>query len=83
MKCVFASSSAVKSSRWSLNRGEVIAAFNDPDDPIRILIATDVASEGLNLQETARLVFHFDIPGIPRGSNSVMVVLIATGRRAT
>jgi superfamily II DNA/RNA helicase len=29
------------------------------------LIATDVASEGLNLQETARLVFHFDIPWNP------------------
>jgi len=48
-----------------LNRGEVIDAFNDPRDPIRILIATDVASEGLNLQETARLVFHFDIPWNP------------------
>jgi superfamily II DNA or RNA helicase len=48
-----------------LNRGEVIEAFNNPDDPIRILIATDVASEGLNLQETARLVFHFDIPWNP------------------
>lgn len=48
-----------------LNRGEVIAAFNNPDDPIRILVATDVASEGLNLQETARMVFHFDIPWNP------------------
>ncbi|MBS1830479.1 MAG: DNA helicase [Acidobacteria bacterium] len=48
-----------------LNREEVIEAFNDPEDPIRILIATDVASEGLNLQETARLVFHFDIPWNP------------------
>jgi superfamily II DNA or RNA helicase len=48
-----------------LNRGEVIEAFNNPEDPIRILIATDVASEGLNLQETARLVFHFDIPWNP------------------
>jgi len=48
-----------------LNRTEVIEAFNNPDDPIRILIATDVASEGLNLQETARLVFHFDIPWNP------------------
>ena len=32
---------------------------------IRILVATDVASEGLNLQESARLVFHFDIPWNP------------------
>ena len=49
-----------KSQAGLMNRDEVIAAFNDPDDPIRILIATDVASEGLNLQESARLVFHFD-----------------------
>ncbi|MBZ0272686.1 DISARM system SNF2-like helicase DrmD [bacterium] len=40
-------------------------AFNDPNDPIRILIATDAASEGLNLQETARLMLHFDIPWNP------------------
>ena len=49
-----------------MNRDEVIAAFNDPEDPIRILIATDVASEGLNLQESARLrwptrfALHYD-----------------------
>jgi len=40
-------------------------AFNDPNDSIRILIATDAASEGLNLQETARLMLHFDIPWNP------------------
>lgn len=40
-------------------------AFNDPEDPIRILVATDAASEGLNLQETARLVLHYDIPWNP------------------
>jgi len=54
-----------KSQAGLMNRDEVIAAFNDPEDPIRILIATDVASEGLNLQESARLVFHFDIPWNP------------------
>ena len=32
-------------------RDLIKAAFNNPDDPIRILIATDTASEGLNLQE--------------------------------
>jgi hypothetical protein len=40
-------------------------AFNDPDDPVRILVATDAASEGLNLQDTARLLVHFDIPWNP------------------
>jgi superfamily II DNA or RNA helicase len=54
-----------KSQAGLLNRDEVIEAFNDPEDPIRVLIATDVASEGLNLQESARLVFHFDIPWNP------------------
>src|ERR1019366_9265433 len=41
-----------KSPAGLMNRDEVIAAFNDPEDPIRILVATDVASEGLNLQES-------------------------------
>jgi SNF2 family DNA or RNA helicase len=44
---------------------EVITAFNDPEDPICILIATDVASEGLDLQESVQLVFHFEIPWNP------------------
>lgn len=49
----------------SYEREAVKVAFNDPDDPVRILIATDTASEGLNLQETARLVLHYDIPFNP------------------
>jgi superfamily II DNA or RNA helicase len=40
-------------------------AFNDPQDPVRLLIATDAASEGLNLQETARLLLHYDVPWNP------------------
>lgn len=46
-------------------REEVKAAFNDPDHPIRILLATDAASEGANLQETSRLLLHWDIPWNP------------------
>lgn len=46
-------------------RTEVKAAFNNSADPCRILIATDAASEGLNLQETARFVLHWDIPWNP------------------
>ena len=46
-------------------REEIKQAFNDPDDPLRILVATDAASEGLNLQETAHLVLHYDIPWNP------------------
>lgn len=40
-------------------------AFNDPADPVRILLATDAASEGLNLQETARLLLHYEVPWNP------------------
>lgn len=42
-------------------------AFNkDPDDnPIRILIATDSAREGLNLQRHCYDLFHFDLPWNP------------------
>jgi superfamily II DNA or RNA helicase len=46
-------------------RDAIKAAFNDPDDPVRILVATDAASEGLNLQETARLLLHYDVPWNP------------------
>jgi len=47
------------------DRDVVKAAFNDPADPVRILVATDAASEGLNLQETARFLLHYDVPWNP------------------
>ncbi|MCW7551828.1 DISARM system SNF2-like helicase DrmD [Endozoicomonas gorgoniicola] len=40
-------------------------AFNDPASPVKILVATDAASEGLNLQHTARLLIHYEIPWNP------------------
>jgi len=46
-------------------RDAIKQAFNDPDDPVRVLVATDAASEGLNLQETAYIVMHYDIPWNP------------------
>jgi hypothetical protein len=49
-------------------RREVIKhAFNLPPDehPLRILVATDAAREGLNLQAHCRHLFHFDIPWNP------------------
>ena len=33
--------------------------------PVRILLATDAAAEGLNLQRTARYLLHFDCPWNP------------------
>lgn len=46
-------------------REPIKRAFNDPASPLRILLATDAASEGLNLQHTARLLVHFEIPWNP------------------
>ncbi len=45
--------------------GIVKAAFNDPAHPVRILVATDAASEGINLQDSARYLLHFDVPWNP------------------
>ena len=48
-------------------REEIKHAFNtEPGDhPLRILIATDAAREGLNLQRHCRDLFHFDLPWNP------------------
>ena len=48
-------------------REDVKHAFNtEPgDDPLRILIATDAAREGLNLQRHCHDLFHFDLPWNP------------------
>ena len=48
-------------------REEIKDIFNKPpsDDPLRILIATDAAREGLNLQLHCRDLFHFDLPWNP------------------
>ena len=48
-------------------REEIKQAFNtEPGDhPLRILIATDAAREGLNLQRHCRDLFHFDLPWNP------------------
>lgn len=47
------------------DRDRVKKAFNDPAHPVRVLIATDAAAEGLNLQRTARYLLHFDCPWNP------------------
>jgi len=46
-------------------REQIKREFNDPGSPLRILVATDAASEGLNLQETCRYVVHYEIPWNP------------------
>ena len=47
------------------SRENVKAAFNDPGSQVRVLVATDAASEGLNLHRTARYLLHFDCPWNP------------------
>ncbi len=49
------------------SRREIQRRFNaDPaDEPLRILIATDAAREGLNLQAHCSDMFHFDLPWNP------------------
>ncbi|MBK6692745.1 MAG: DEAD/DEAH box helicase [Myxococcales bacterium] len=48
-------------------RDEVQRAFNSPPDkhPVRILLATDAAREGVNLQGHCADLFHFDVPWNP------------------
>ena len=47
------------------DRETVKAAFNDPASGVRVLVATDAASEGLNLHRTARALLHYDLPWNP------------------
>jgi hypothetical protein len=47
------------------DRNRVREAFNDPDSDVRILLATDAASEGLNLHRSARYLLHYDCPWNP------------------
>lgn len=48
-------------------REDVKRAFNaDPKtNPLRVLIATDAAREGVNLQNYCADLFHFDVPWKP------------------
>ncbi len=46
-------------------RDAVKRAFNDANSSARILLATDAAGEGLNLQRSCRLLLHWDIPWNP------------------
>jgi SNF2 family DNA or RNA helicase len=41
---------------------ELVERFGREDDPIRILLCSDVASEGLNLHYFCHRLIHFDLP---------------------
>ncbi|RYQ32975.1 SNF2- related helicase [Bifidobacterium pseudolongum subsp. globosum] len=49
-------------SMSDLEQQELVADFNDPKKPVRILVASDVASEGLNLHHLAHRLIHLDTP---------------------
>ncbi|MEH3100973.1 DISARM system SNF2-like helicase DrmD [Sphingomonas adhaesiva] len=46
-------------------RETIKRAFNDPADPLRILICTDAAREGINLQAQCHDLIHVDLPWNP------------------
>lgn len=46
-------------------RQDIKERFNNNSTPLRILLATDAASEGINLQSGCRYIFHYDIPWNP------------------
>ena len=51
----------------STRRRDIQRRFNSPpgQDPLRILLATDAAREGLNFQAHCRDLFHYDLPWNP------------------
>lgn len=46
-------------------RSQIKREFNDLQSPLRILVTTDVAAEGLNLQTSCRYIIHQEIPWNP------------------
>ena len=40
----------------------IVENFGREESPVRILVASDVASEGLNLHYLSHRMIHFDIP---------------------
>ncbi len=45
-----------------VDQQEVVEAFGNEASPLRLLIASDVASEGINLHYLSHRMIHFDIP---------------------
>ena len=43
----------------------VKSEFEDPTAAVRLMLATDAASEGINMQECCRWIIHYDIPWSP------------------
>lgn len=59
------SSNAIQSMYGGMNDKElqrIVDEFGRPESPIRVLVASDVASEGINLHYLSHRLIHFDIP---------------------
>lgn len=41
---------------------DTVESFGQKDSPIRVLLASDMASEGLNLHKQCHLLIHYDVP---------------------
>jgi len=65
-------------------REDVKAAFQAAPgvSPVRILLATDAAAEGLNLQNHCYRLIHYESPGTRIGSSNATAASIATGKKA-
>lgn len=49
-------------SMSDLEQMQIVQDFGDSSKPVRLLIASDVASEGINLHYLSHKMIHFDIP---------------------
>ena len=59
------SDKAIQSMYGGMNDKElqrIVDEFGRPESPIRVLVASDVASEGINLHFLSHRLIHFDIP---------------------
>lgn len=52
----------ISGSMSDAEQQEIVENFGREESPIRILVASDVASEGLNLHYLSHRMIHFDIP---------------------
>ena len=52
----------IDGSMSDLDQSRIVDDFGKGDTPVRLLIATDVASEGVNLHYQCHLLVHYDLP---------------------
>lgn len=52
----------ISGSMSDADQQKIVEDFGRPEAPVRVLVASDVASEGLNLHYLSHRLIHFDIP---------------------